>query len=302
MIKISDVVKDPQIQDMKNESIYALSKEKQIQEFLKAHHLDTSMMEDYWVEFLDFNDDYKTCLQCQSLESCPKDNKGMKKNWAYRDHQVILELESCQYGKEWENKRLLLEKFVVTNVNDNMLLTDLKTLDVVRKGKELSPNGQLALSSILKYIQEPTDQGLFLHGDMGTGKTTLLAGLMNALAKKGKEIGFIHFPTYLIDLKSSFSTGDNEYAMERLMKVDYLLLDGVGEENVTPWSRDEILLTILSYRLLNHLPTFFTSMYGYEDLKKVYIIKKDDKIRANTLTSKMKALSKEIMLDEGQIR
>ena len=136
-------------------------------------------------------------------------------------------------------------------------------------------------------------------------KTSLLAGLMNALAKKGKEIGFIHFPTYLIDLKASFSSGDNEYAMERLMKVDYLLLDGIGEENITPWSRDEILLTILSYRLLNHLPTFFTSMYGYKDLENVYTIKKSDngdKIRAKTIIKKMKALSNEIMLDEGKMK
>jgi len=137
---------------------------------------------------------------------------------------------------------------------------------------------------------------------MGCGKTTLLAGLMNSLAKKGKEIGFIHFPTYLIDLKASFSTGDNEYAMDKLMKVDYLLLDGIGEENVTQWSRDEILLSILSYRLLNHLPTFFTSMYGYKDLKKVYTIKKGDEIRANTIISKLKALSIEIMLDEGKMK
>ena len=302
MIKLSDVVQDPQIQDMKQDSLHALSKEKTIQEFLKENHLDMSMMEDYWVELLDYHDDFKACLHCQSLENCPKDNKGMKKNLAFRDNQVILELESCRFGKEWENKRLLLERFVVTNVNEDMLMTDLESLDIVNKGQKLSPNGQLAVMSVLKYVRNPGDEGLFLHGDMGSGKTTLLAGLMNALAKKGKEIGFIHFPTYLIDLKSSFSSGDNEYALDRLMKVDYLLLDGIGEENVTPWSRDEILLTILSYRLLNHLPTFFTSMYGYEDLKKVYIIKKDDKIRANTLTSKMKALSKEIMLDEGRIR
>ena len=125
---------------------------------------------------------------------------------------------------------------------------------------------------------------------------------MNSLAKKGKEVGFIHFPTYLIDLKSSFSTGESEYAIERLMKVDYLLLDSIGEENVTSWSRDEILLTILSYRLLNQLPTFFTSMYGYNDLKKVYTTKKSDEIRANTITSKMKALSIEIMLDEMNLK
>ena len=302
MIKIGDMLEQPEIQKMKRESIYALSKEKNIQEFLKTYHLNTSIMDDYWVEFLDYNDDYQLCQGCQSLQNCRKDNHGMKKNLVYRDGEVILELESCLYGKALERRRLLLEKFVITNVNDDILLTDLTSLEIVKKANSLSPNGQNTLGHILKYLQEPNDKGLFLHGEMGTGKTTLLAGLMNSLAKKGKEIGFIHFPTYLIDLKASFSTGDTEYAMERLMKVDYLLLDGIGEENVTVWSRDEILLTILSYRLLNHLPTFFTSMYGYKDLKKVYTIKKGDEIRANTIISKLKALSIEIMLDEGKMK
>ena len=302
MIKIGDMLEQPEIQKMKRESIYALSKEKNIQEFLKTYHLNTSIMDDYWVEFLDYNDDYQLCQGCQSLQNCRKDNQGMKKNLVYRDGEVILELESCLYGKALERRRLLLEKFVITNVNDDILLTDLTSLEIVKKANSLSPNGQNTLGHILKYLQEPNDKGLFLHGEMGTGKTTLLAGLMNSLAKKGKEIGFIHFPTYLIDLKASFSTGDTEYAMERLMKVDYLLLDGIGEENVTVWSRDEILLTILSYRLLNHLPPFFTSMYGYKDLKKVYTIKKGDEIRANTIISKLKALSIEIMLDEGKMK
>lgn len=302
MIKIGDMLEQPEIQKMKQESIYALSKEKHIQEFLKTYHLNTSIMEDYWVEFLDYSDDYQLCQGCQSLDSCRKDNQGMKKNLVYRDGEIVLELESCLYGKALERKRLLLEKFVITNVNDDILLTDLPSLDIVKKANSLSPNGQNTLGHILKYLQTPSDKGLFLHGEMGTGKTTLLAGLMNSLAKKGKEIGFIHFPTYLIDLKASFSTGDNEYAMERLMKVDYLLLDGIGEENVTAWSRDEILLTILSYRLLNHLPTFFTSMYGYKDLKKVYTMKKGDELRAKTIISKLKALSIEIMLDEGKMK
>lgn len=305
MIKVGDMISNPEIQEMKKESLYALSKEKHIQKFLRDTHLDPSIMDEYWVEFLDYNDDYHMCQGCQSLENCPKDNKGMKKNIVYHENEIILELESCVYGKALENKRLLLEKFVVTNVNDKILLTDLNSLDIVNKSETLSPNGQAAVAHILKYNIQPNQKGFFLHGEMETGKTTLLAGLMNSLAKKGKEIGFIHFPTYLIDLKSSFSTGANEYAMEKLMKVDYLLLDGIGEENITPWSRDEILLTILSYRLLNHMPTFFTSMYSYKDLENVYTIKKSDngdKIRAKTIIKKMKALSIEIMLDEGKMK
>ena len=47
MIKIGDMLEQPEIQKMKRESIYALSQEKNIQEFLKTYHLNTSIMDDY---------------------------------------------------------------------------------------------------------------------------------------------------------------------------------------------------------------------------------------------------------------
>ncbi|MCD7839229.1 MAG: ATP-binding protein, partial [Erysipelotrichaceae bacterium] len=111
---------------------------------------------------------------------------------------------------------------------------------------------------------------------------------------KAYHIGMIHFPTFLIDLKSSFSSNESN-DLDEIMKIDYLLLDSLGEENVTSWSRDEILLTILSYRLINHLPTFFTSVYGYNDLKKVYTLRKGDEIKAKAIISKIQSLSVEIM-------
>jgi len=300
MRKIGDMMDHYNIEKMKQDSIYALLKDPHIQSFVKEYHIDPTIVEDYWVELLDYHDDKQLCQGCQSLENCPKDNHGMVKRLNYHDHEIVLELATCPYGKALEEKRTLLERFF-TNVNEQLLLTDLKTLDIVKNVGNLSLQSQNALSHILKYIQVPSEKGLFLHDDMGQG-TILLAGLMNALAKKEKEIGFIHFPTYLIDLKASFTSGDNEYAMERLMKIEYLFLDGIGEENITAWSRDEILLTVLSYRLLNHLPTFFTSIYGYKDLKKLYTIKKGDELRANTLLTKMKALSIEITLDEVKLK
>ena len=270
MKSVADMIfQNDDIQKIKSESQYALLKEKNIQHFLKQNHLDASVMEDYWVEFLDYNDDFHICQSCQGLDYCPKETIGMQKMLSYNDGQIILELQSCPYGKAIEAKRQLLDHFVMSNVSQELMLTDLSSLKLVQDTKHLTPACQDALVQILKYSQTPTSQGLFLHGPMGSGKTTLLAGLMNSLAKKDKQIGFIHFPTYLIDLKASFSSGDNAYAMDKLLKVDYLLLDEIGEENITAWSRDEILLTILSYRLLNHLPTFFTSLYGYSELKKV---------------------------------
>ncbi|MEG0453235.1 MAG: ATP-binding protein, partial [Coprobacillus sp.] len=69
MRKINDFMGTMNIGDMKRESIYVLSKEAHIQKFLKNNHVDPALMDDNWVEFLDYNDDFKICVGCKSLES-----------------------------------------------------------------------------------------------------------------------------------------------------------------------------------------------------------------------------------------
>lgn len=295
MIKVSSEVKYQDISQMKQESILRLSKNKNIKSFLQAHHLNGDIMNDYWVEFLDYEEDSQMCENCQSLKSCPKASIGMYKVLSYYDGQVVLEMESCELGKELQDKRELLEKFT-SNMNEELLLTNLFDLDIVKNIDKLPPNNIRALTMILKYVDHPTDKGLFLHGDDPLSNITLMCGMMNQLARQNHHIGVIHFPTFLIDLKSSFSTNESN-DLEEIMKIDYLLLDSLGEENVTGWSRDEILLTILSYRLINHLPTFFTSIYGYNDLKKVYTLRKGDEMKAKAIISKIQTLTLEIMQD-----
>ena len=46
-----------------------------------------------------------------------------------------------------------------------------------------------------------------------------------------------------------------------------LLLDDIGAENTSNWSRDEVLGPILQYRMENHLPTFFTSNLTMDELE-----------------------------------
>lgn len=294
MIKISDVIHIQGLEEKKRESLYQLSKNEYVKEFLKENHLPESYLNDYWIEFIDYTEDKKQCAGCRGLEYCPKENKGIVKQLVYHD-DVSLDMMNCHY---YSASQEVLNHFVVRNMKDDVLLTDLETLVSSKKINEMSKLAQRAFMEIMKYIKEPKESGLFIHSEnYSSEKTILMAALMNALAKKGNLVGFIHFPTYLVDLKASFQ---NEKIIDwtGLMDVPYLVLDGIGEENVTPYSRDEILLTILSYRLLNHLPTFFTSFYGFKDLQKVYTIKKGDEMKAKTLILKMKALCKEITLDE----
>ena len=93
MKSVADMIfQNDDIQKIKSESQYALLKEKNIQHFLKQNHLDASVMEDYWVEFLDYNDDFHICQSCQGLDYCPKETIGMQKMLSYNDGQILLEL------------------------------------------------------------------------------------------------------------------------------------------------------------------------------------------------------------------
>ena len=58
-----------------------------------------------------------------------------------------------------------------------------------------------------------------------------------------------------------------ESKIRQFQRVDLLLLDDIGAEKVTEWGRDEVIGTILQYRMDHHLPTFFTSNMNLKELE-----------------------------------
>ena len=75
----------------------------------------------------------------------------------------------------------------------------------------------------------------------------------------------MYYPEMLRNLKESFSS-DFDNKMNLFKTCDVLLLDDLGAEHVTGWNRDEILSTILNYRMEEGLPTFITSNLNKEEL------------------------------------
>ena len=89
-----------------------------------------------------------------------------------------------------------------------------------------------------------------------------------------------------------------EDKMRYLQNVDILLLDDIGAENVTAWGRDEILGTILQYRMNNKLTTFFTSNYTIQELEDHLSMTKngEDKVKAKRIIERIKQLTEDIEL------
>ena len=219
-------------------------------------------------------------MNCHSLNDCQKTSQGMRQLMEIEDDQVSITLTPCVFGKELLEKQNILSHILIRNVGEKLVLVTPEHI------KRLSATDENAVKKIYSYILEPKEYGFYIQGKPRIGKSTLAGFLIRNLAKNGYSCGYIHFPTYLLDLKNSFGEYGNDNNMESLRTLDYLVIDDLGGENVTPWSRDEVLSSIITYRMQNQKPTFFTSEYSQEQLMKIYTLRtKDarDKIKVERL-------------------
>lgn len=283
----------------KENSINEIMNDHNIIKVLKQFNLTRHDVEENWVEFLDYKEDLGMCTNCRSLRSCPKISKGMVRSFDIHDGEVKLSLKPCRYGQARFDEQKILNDILLKNVSDKLLLTKPSDLTII---DDPETNGRQVIKMLSEYIQNPTNKGIYLYGQGGNGKSTVMGFLIRCLVTKGYKCGYIHFPTFLMDLKSSFGNEGANSSIELMKNLDYLVIDDVGGESVTPWSRDEILSAVIAYRLQNQRATFFTSEYSLDKLKGLYTLKTGDKDRVSRLISRMKAVSKPIELIGKDLR
>ena len=63
---------------------------------------------------------------------------------------------------------------------------------------------------------------------------------------------------------------------QSLSDFELLLIDDIGAETTTAWGRDEVLGTILQYRMQEGLITFFTSNFNISELEEHFSFSKNE--------------------------
>jgi len=114
----------------------------------------------------------------------------------------------------------------------------------------------------------PGDQGFLLWGDVGTGKTHLLATVARYLTiDKGISTRFIEFSHLLSALRQQFDMGRGEGAvLGPLTSVPVLAIDELGKGRNNDWQLS-IIDELISKRYNSGLTTLFTTNYPIEKLK-----------------------------------
>lgn len=111
------------------------------------------------------------------------------------------------------------------------------------------------------------NQGMWLCGSRGVGKSYLMGGFAGELTKCNIGVTYVGVATMLSDLMGAISkySEDKKRLLERYQKSEVLILDDMGTEYLTRWTFQELLYPIINYRQNNKLPIFFTSNYTKYD-------------------------------------
>ncbi|MDD3241521.1 MAG: primosomal protein DnaI [Bacilli bacterium] len=263
-------------------------------DLINIRKLDNDLAKKYTSTIEECANEFKNCNNCKGLSFCKNKLEGYMYCPTQNDNIINFDFVACEYLKKQENDNKYkdnVEYFQIpkeitkANIKD-IYLDDKNRMDIIKYFKEFIDN----------YNKGDKPKGLYLHGSFGSGKTFLIAALFNELAKKNIRSGMIYFPEFLRSLKESFSNDGSEYKdkFNHIKKVDLLLLDDIGAENLTPWARDEILGSLLQYRMDEKLPTFFTSNLNLEQLEEhlASTNNKIDKVKARRIIERIKQLTK----------
>ena len=149
-----------------------------------------------------------------------------------------------------------------------------------------------------KFKKNKHIKGLYLTGDFGVGKTYILAGVANAIARQGSRVVFLHVPSFIASLGSHFQDNSLNDEIDRIASAPVLIFDDIGAETLSELSRDDVLGVILQKRMDNVLPTFFSSNLDMEALESHFEETRNatDPGKARRLMQRVRFLAKEVVV------
>ncbi|NEU29863.1 primosomal protein DnaI [bacterium LRH843] len=236
-----------------------------IQAFLQKHpDVSDEMIELGLVKLYEFQKERKSCSACPGLEHCPNMMKGYQPELSIQRGALDLHYHVCTLKEEVEEQKLQQQLMKSLYVPKDILAARFDSLDRDPKRAEASHK---ALSFALNVNPGEDGQGLYFYGKFGVGKTHIMGAVMNALRGRKIDSLIVYTPDFFREMRQAISDGTFQQKLDMVKSAKVLILDDIGAETITGWVRDDVLGAILQHRMLEKLPTLFTSNYDYDELE-----------------------------------
>lgn len=214
------------------------------------------------------------------LETCPKCGKPINKKIRILNKTMIVpvicecrkkdieEKEKIQANKE---KQIRLQQIMNNSLMDEKFKNSkFKNWDFNKGTKKMYDIGN-------KYVKRFKDMkkesiGLLIYGEPGNGKTHTATCIANELIIKMVPVVCVSINALLDRIKDTYNRFGNEgedTVLKSLVNADLLIIDDLGTEQNTDWSRTRIY-NILDSRYRNGLPLIITTNLPLNELQNRY--------------------------------
>jgi primosomal protein DnaI len=298
MKKIAELLSNFPVQVDVDQTMESLLENPNIRAFVVKHDLTHAQILASMNSFLTYLEEQSKCNDCTSLLECHLSHPGMTPQLFMQGQVVSLEYVPCKHNVGQKKSFKIDALYIPKKVFE----ADLSDMDMISQTRR--DIYQFILQFLNKYKKGEVVKGLYLSGLYGTGKTYILACIANEVAKLDKEVIFAYYPDLVREMKSSIGVGGLEERISRLKTIPVLILDDIGGESPSAFIRDEVLGPILQHRVLDQLPTFFSSNIPMIGLIESMVVSTSvsEKAKAARIHSRIKDLATEIQMSEKPLR
>jgi primosomal protein DnaI len=271
-----------------------------VRAFLLEHQDEVSgpMIDRSLVKLYEFVSQSRGCKECPSLEQCKNIIPGYEPELVLVNNGIDIHYVPCRLKRLADEKRkienriqcLYMPKDILQASLGNVILDTDNRMQAVDKVEQFISN----------YGSEHFQRGFYFYGPFGTGKTYLLGAIAHELAGIGISSIIVYVPELIREMKQAISDHTLNEKIDMLKKAPILMFDDIGAEAVSSWVRDEVLGPILQFRMLEKLPTFFTSNFNLNELEHHLTYSQrgeEEKLKAARIIERIKFLAEPVPID-----
>ncbi|QAS53977.1 primosomal protein DnaI [Halobacillus litoralis] len=287
-----------QFQQRMNQMKEEVMQSSDVKKLMEEHpEIDNEAFEKQLIKLYEYRTQSKNCEKCPSREECINILPGYVPRLEVEGSDVKLAYDKCRRQRQHEQQEQQKSLVKSLHMPREILEASLERLDLK------DPDRGRAVEKTVHYIENLNDElpnkGLYFHGPFGVGKTYFLGAIANELSAKNIPSMVIYMPELVREIKASIKDDSMNEKIEAFKEVPVLMLDDIGAESQSAWFRDEVLGSILHYRMMERLPVFFTSNYNLEELEKVLMTSNRgdvEQVKAKRITERIRQLSDGVLV------
>ncbi|WP_433743569.1 primosomal protein DnaI [Falsibacillus pallidus] len=273
---------------------------KEVQAFFHAHSdvINSSVVDKSMMKLYEFISQSKQCRDCPSLSECKNMMEGYEPQLVLNRNVIDIEYHKCQkklIRDEKQKTEKLIGSIYVPKDILNASLADYQ-LDTAERVHAF----ELAEKFVAQYERGKKMKGLYFYGSFGIGKSYLLGAIANELADKHVPSLIVYVPEFFREIKQSLGNHTVDEKLDAVKRAPILMLDDIGAETMSSWIRDEVLGSILQFRMLENLPTFFTSNFDLKGLEYHLTYSQrgeEEKLKAARVMERIKYLAEPVLVN-----